>query len=79
MPSFYVELFPNLEWNDAVRPRENSQIAWAVQKDTPQLLEHLNAFVKTHKKGTHIGNVLINRYFRNPDWVERIEPGCRLP
>jgi membrane-bound lytic murein transglycosylase MltF len=70
---FWVELFTNLRWNDDVRPREDAQIAWAVQKDTPQLLGHLNAFVKTHKKGTLTGNILINRYFKSTDWQEHLQ------
>lgn len=70
---FWVELFTDLRWNDDVRPREYAQIAWAVQKDTPELLGHINAFVKTHKKGTLTGNILINRYFKSTDWQEHLE------
>lgn len=70
---FWVEVFPDLVWNDEVRPRENTRIAWAVQKDATQLLEQINAFVKTHKKGTLAGNVLINRYMKNTDWLVKIE------
>jgi len=69
---FWVNFFPDLVWNEEVRPRENGQIAWAVQKESPQLLEQLNAFVKTHKKGTLTGNVLINRYLKNTDWLEAL-------
>ena len=70
---FWVEVFPDLVWNDEVRPRENTRIAWAVQKDAPQLLEQINAFVKTHKKGTLAGNILINRYMKSTDWLESNE------
>ena len=70
---FWIEVFPSLVWNDEVRPRVNAQIAWVVQKDAPQLLEQINAFVKTHKKGTLSGNVLINRYLKNTDWLVKLE------
>jgi len=70
---FWSEVFPGLVWNDEVRPRVNAQIAWVAQMDSPQLLEHINAFVKTHKKGTLSGNVLINRYLKNTDWLVKIE------
>jgi membrane-bound lytic murein transglycosylase MltF len=33
----------------------------------------LNAFVKTHKKGTLTGNILINRYFKSTDWQEHLQ------
>jgi membrane-bound lytic murein transglycosylase MltF len=70
---FWVNFFPDLVWNDEVRPREDGQIAWAVQKNAPRLLEEINAFVKTNKKGTLTGNVLINRYMKNTDWLEALE------
>jgi membrane-bound lytic murein transglycosylase MltF len=69
---FWVNFFPGLVWNDEVRPRDDGQIAWAVQKQTPKLLEQIDAFVKTHKKGTLTGNVLINRYMKNTEWLEAL-------
>jgi membrane-bound lytic murein transglycosylase MltF len=69
----WAGLFTDLRWSDDVRPREDTQIAWAVRKDTPQLLGHINAFVKTHKKGTLTGNILINRYLKSTKWLEHLE------
>ena len=69
---FWLQLYPNLSLHDSVRPRENSLIAFAVQKETPELVGHINAFVKAHGKGTYLGNVLIRRYFESPEWVERV-------
>jgi membrane-bound lytic murein transglycosylase MltF len=70
---FWVNFFPDLVWNEEVRPRDDGRIAWAVQKETPQLLEQVNAFARTHKQGTLTGNVLINRYLKNTDWLEALE------
>lgn len=78
---FWLQLYPNLSLHDSVRPRENSLIAFAVQKGTPELVGHINAFAKAHGKGTYLGNVLIRRYFDSPNWVERVsryEVGRRL-
>jgi membrane-bound lytic murein transglycosylase MltF len=78
---FWLQLYPNLSLHDSVRPRENSLIAFAVQKGTPELVGHINAFTKAHGKGTYLGNVLIRRYFDSPNWVERVsryEVGRRL-
>jgi membrane-bound lytic murein transglycosylase MltF len=69
---FWSQFYPNLSLHDAVRPRENSLIGFAVQKGTPELVGHINAFVKAHGKGTYLGNVLIRRYFESPNWVERV-------
>jgi len=41
------------------------QIAWAVRKENPLLLEHLNKFLARNKKGSLLGNILYNRYYLN--------------
>ena len=69
---FWLQLYPDLSLHDSVRPRENSRIAFAVQKETPELVGHINAFAKAHGKGTYLGNVLIRRYFESPKWVEQV-------
>ena len=69
---FWVKVFPDLRLHDSVRPRENAQIAFAVQKGTPDLVGHINAFARAHGKGTLLGNVLINRYYEDPSWLERV-------
>ena len=69
---YWLELMPNLVLHDAVRTREGARIAWAVQKGAPELQEHINAFVRGHKKGTLLGNIVINRYYGNTDWLRRI-------
>jgi len=77
----WLQVYPNLYLHDSVRPRENSLIAFAVQKGTPELVGHINAFAKAHGKGTYLGNVLMRRYFESPNWVEQVseyEAGRRL-
>jgi membrane-bound lytic murein transglycosylase MltF len=44
-------------------------LAWAVRKDNPQLLADLNTFIRSHRKGTLLGNVLFKRYFENTKWI----------
>jgi len=45
------------------------EIAWAFRKDSPKLAAVINDFARGHRQGTLIGNVLINRYMENLDWV----------
>jgi len=47
--------------------RQNANIAWMVRKNNPQLLSSLNEFLKTHKKGTLLGNVYFKRYYQNAE------------
>jgi membrane-bound lytic murein transglycosylase MltF len=44
-------------------------IAWAFRKDSPLLAEEINEFARGHRKGTLLGNVLIERYMGNVKWV----------
>ncbi|MCF8044300.1 MAG: lytic transglycosylase F [Desulfarculaceae bacterium] len=53
----------NIEIHDTMRLREGSEIAWMVRKENPELRKSLNQFIKTHKKGTMLGNIYFKRYF----------------
>jgi membrane-bound lytic murein transglycosylase MltF len=61
---------------DGLRPRTDlvlhggGQIAWAVRRDSPELLASLDDFVERSKQGTLLGNVLIDRYFGTTKWIE---------
>lgn len=48
---------------------EGGNLAWAVRRDNPKLLERLNAFVAEHKQGTLLGNIFFKRYYRNTQWI----------
>ena len=45
--------------------RTGGQIASAFRKGSPKLENFFNDFVKTHKKGTLLGNIIINRYLKD--------------
>jgi membrane-bound lytic murein transglycosylase MltF len=45
------------------------QIAWAVRKNSPKLISEINAFLKTHKKGTEFGNIIFQRYLKSTKYV----------
>jgi membrane-bound lytic murein transglycosylase MltF len=66
---FWGGVLDNLQIHEAVPLRQGGQIAWAIRKDSPQLAAALNDFVKTSKKGTQLGNILIKRYFGSTKWV----------
>ena len=42
---------------------------WAIRQNSPELLALLNGFVRKNRQGTRMGNVLINRYFKDADWI----------
>jgi membrane-bound lytic murein transglycosylase MltF len=46
------------------------EIAWAVRKNNPKLLEVLNTFARKHRQGTLLGNILLKRYYKNSNWIQ---------
>jgi len=47
-----------------------AELAWAVRPGNIELLKSLNAFAKTVREGTLLGNMTFKRYFENTDWVK---------
>jgi membrane-bound lytic murein transglycosylase MltF len=68
---FWTQVFDQLDVHENVKLRTNSEIAWAVRKDAPQLKALINKFADTHVKGTTFGNVVIKKYFGNANYVKR--------
>ena len=67
---FWKKVFPKIEVHENVVLRDNAQIAWAVRKNSPELMNVLNGFVKDHGKGSKLGNILLVRYLKNADYVK---------
>ncbi len=61
----WSRVFKNIRVLEDVTVREGGKIAWMVRKNNPLLKESLNRFIKHHRRGTLIGNIYFNRYFKN--------------
>ena len=55
--------------HDDLVVNRSGNIAWAVRKQNPKLLESLNKFLDSHRQGTLVGNILLKRYFTNTRWI----------
>lgn len=67
----WAGMLPDIVIQDKVALRENARIAWVVRKESPLLRESLNRFLKNYRKGTLLGNVYFNRYFKGTRWITR--------
>ena len=65
----WKDVFTDLQARKDIVFRSGARIAWAFRKNSPLLAKEVNAFLKKHRAGTLLGNVLINRYIRNFDWA----------
>jgi membrane-bound lytic murein transglycosylase MltF len=66
---FWGEIFANITLHPDIAVHEGGEIAWAFRKDSPKLAAVVDAFVKEHKKGTLIGNMLFKRYLKDNKWA----------
>lgn len=67
----WTSVFTKLAVRSDLAINQGGEIAWAMRKDSPQLLAAVNDFVATHKLGTTFGNILKKRYLGNDTFVKR--------
>ena len=66
---FWAEIFENIQVHSSISIHNDGEIAWAFRKHSPKIKSNINEFVKNHKKGTLLGNMLFKRYLRENKWV----------
>jgi membrane-bound lytic murein transglycosylase MltF len=67
---FWTQIFDKIRVHPEIAVRTGGDIAWAFRKDSPELKAVVNEFVKGHKKGSLIGNMLLKRYLKNTSFVK---------
>jgi membrane-bound lytic murein transglycosylase MltF len=70
LANFWKQIFPNIVLHPEVKLRTEGDIAWAIRKNSPQLLAEVNSFIKTHGKGTAFGNTLLQKYLKTTKFVK---------
>ncbi|MCB2229070.1 MAG: lytic transglycosylase F [Desulfarculaceae bacterium] len=72
LAEFWAKIFKQIKLHQKVYVDQGGTIAWAIRKDSPQLMKMLNGFVKGHKAGTLMGNILIKRYLENTKFARNL-------
>ena len=67
---FWAQIFDKIKVHSDIAVRTGGEIAWAFRKNSPKLKTIINEFVKGHKKGTLIGNMLLKRYLKDTKYVK---------
>ncbi len=67
---FWTQIFDKIQVHSDISVRTGGEIAWAFRKNSPQLKAVVNKFVKGHKKGSLIGNMLLKRYLKSTQFVK---------
>ncbi len=67
---FWQQIFDNIRVHPDIAVRTGGKIAWAFRKNSLKLKPIVNEFVKGHKKGTLMGNIILKRYLRDTKYVK---------
>lgn len=73
--AFWEQVFDKITVHRDLSVHSGNQIAWALRKNSPQLMKSISAFAQTVKKGTLHGNILLKRYLGNTRWLEGVTQG----
>ena len=66
----WAEILPGIRVFSDVTFRQGASIAWAVRKNNPALKQSLNHYLKSHRKGTRLGNIYFSRYYETTTWIK---------
>ncbi|MGD8482030.1 MAG: transporter substrate-binding domain-containing protein [Gammaproteobacteria bacterium] len=72
LAEFYMQLFDDLQVHEDIVLNSGGKIGWAFRQNSPQLEAMVNEFLRSHRQGTLVGNVLLQRYLGDTRWVENI-------
>jgi membrane-bound lytic murein transglycosylase MltF len=67
---FWKQIFPKLTVKDQVVVKNDLAVGWAMRKNSPLLKAELDAFVKTHRQGTAMGNQMLTKYLKSTKFVK---------
>ncbi len=67
--TLWSQVLPNIRLHPKLAIHKKGEIAWAVRKNSPKLKRSLDTYLRQHKKGTLLGNILFKRYYQNVQWI----------
>jgi membrane-bound lytic murein transglycosylase MltF len=69
--TFWAEVFPEIRVHDDLAIHTGNEVGWAIRKNNPRLQEAVDAFAKTVRKGTLLGNMALKRYLGSTEWMDK--------
>ena len=70
LPKLWGHIYTNIRPHTDIVVSDNDSIAWAMRKNSPQLMSAVNDFIRTHKLGTAFGNAVVQRYASNTQMLK---------
>jgi len=69
LAKLWAGVLPHIKVRTGLVINQGGELGWAVRKDNPALLKSLNRFVAANRKGTELGNILFQRFYRDRRWI----------
>lgn len=69
LANLWAQILDSIQVHSDLAIRSGGELAWAMRKNSPQLKETVDAFIQKNRKGTHLGNIIFNRYLKNTEYV----------
>ncbi len=69
LAGIWSKVLPNIRVCTRAKLRTGGKIAWMVRRQNPKLRASLNRFLARYRKGTLLGNIYFNRYYRKNPWI----------
>ena len=66
----WAKVLKDLVIHEDIELHSNDSFAWMIRKKSPKLEKEINIFIKEHKAGTMLGNILIRRYVDDFEFEE---------
>ncbi len=73
--AFWDKVFDKIKVHRDISVHSGNQIAWAMRKNSPELMRSISTFSQKVKKGSLLGNILIKRYLGNTRWLDNVLSG----
>jgi membrane-bound lytic murein transglycosylase MltF len=67
---FWAKVYDHIRPHSDLVLGNGGELAWAIRKNSPQLKQLLDEYIKTHRLGTEFGNTVLRRYLRDTKWVK---------
>ncbi len=72
LAEIYQNIYPQLRLQKDFIFYSGGHIAWAINKNMPELKSSLNRFIQNYARpGKLLGNSLYKKYFKNPYWIKQ--------
>jgi membrane-bound lytic murein transglycosylase MltF len=69
--SLWEPLLPDIRAHRDFPIKTGGEIAWAMRKNSPKLKEAVDTFLKQHRQGSLMGNILLKKYLGNSTYLKK--------